>query len=69
MKPTTLEPLTGLYLDSIGTRYRATAHPKLGWFIQKLTGTPGRPSDSYAKPDFPAAVNAGIFHFDPTQTP
>lgn len=52
------EPIPGMFLDNCGTRYRATKVPKIGWWIQR-EGT--RPSESFPYPDFPTAVQDGLF--------
>ena len=54
-------PNQGRYLDSTGTRYTALHHKKTGWWIQKLLGN----QPAYSKPDFPEAVRAGTFTYQP----
>ena len=58
------EPTPGLYKDSCGTPYLASRHPKTGWHLHKHPTTTA-PETAYQKPDFSAAVNAGIFTFQP----
>ena len=56
------DPQPGLYCDSCGTPYEATRHPKTGWWLTKQARRTGNePPAAYPKPDFPAAVAAGIF--------
>ena len=55
------EPRPGLYADSCGTHYHATRHPKTGWWLDKC----GSPQPPYQRPDFNAAVLAGLFIFLP----
>ena len=64
MSPTMPEPTPGLYADSCGTPYLASRHPKTGWHLHKNPATTA-PETAYSKPDFSAAVNAGIFTFQP----
>jgi hypothetical protein len=64
MSPATPAPLPGRFVDSCGTAYDATLHPKTGWRIRKISSH----WPAYSKPDFEAAVNAGIFVFQP-ETP
>jgi hypothetical protein len=56
------EPQPGRYLDSCGTLYEATRHPKNGWHLRKNPAATEKET-AYPKPDFPAAVNAGIFTY------
>ena len=58
------EPTPGLYADTCGTPYLASRHPKTGWHLHKHPTTTA-PETAYSKPDFSAAVNAGIFTFHP----
>ena len=60
MSPTP-EPATGLYLDSCGTRYMATHEKKTGWWLQKQPAFGCAGPATFQKPDFPAAVLAGVF--------
>ena len=60
----TPEPKPGRYRDSCYTAYEATKHPKTGWWLRKA----GSLFPAFSKPDFPAAVNAGLFIFQP-ETP
>lgn len=57
-------PLPGLYRDSCGTVYRATHDRRSGWWLEKMAlklrplhAWPG----PFQRPDFEAAVCAGLF--------
>ena len=61
-------PTPGLYPDSCGAPYAATLHPKTGWWLQKRGRRPfgGPDPPPFQRPDFPAAVHAGLFTFAST---
>jgi len=54
------EPQPGRYLDRCGTPYEASRDKQARWWVKKLTT---KEPVAYPKPDFPAAVNAGIFTY------
>ena len=67
MSPTP-EPRAGIYLDSSGTRYLATHEKRTGWWLTKQPNPGNEPPAPFQKPDFQAAVMAGVFTYSP-ETP